>query len=588
MLICYDEVGFGTGYYRKAGGHVKNSGWEQSEITLPLRNQIDEYVKKIVHEDLPRIPFEGYLTFRDQGSRIESERYYFNVRKQLTALGVYLQWSTPTEKEKTYFNELLWSVANEFTWCLAAHLPYDKNIFTHDSAQIIDLFAAETAETLSELIILHKEIIDPYVSEYIHRQINIRIFQPFLNKSWNWETSSSNWCAVCSGCIGMAALLLTQDDIRNEILKRVDTALNYYINSFSEDGACEEGIGYWVYGFGYYIYYLAMRQDHDSDYKVPKDIKNKLIKIGEFPQYTQVSENQYLPFSDVASEVVIPTGLVSYLQQEFNITPPMCREISSFHFDHCYRYAHISRTLWWTNKTVLISESEDMTKYYSDKQWLLQRKGSYYFAIKGGSNAEEHNHNDVGNFLIGVGGELILTDIGAGQYTADYFSILRYEHTHTRSYWHNLPVIQGKEQIPTSYTSQIRQISIQDETASISMELKELYEIEKLNEYTRSVLLNLNEGYITITDEFSGTDEMVIEEGFISYIKPVLENGMIRWVGKTGHINLPYDSSRFCASVKEIEVINHVGEREKIYRVGLKTLLKDNSIRIALRFLITN
>lgn len=47
-------------------------------------------------------------------------------------------------------------------------------------------------------------------------------------------------------------------------------------------------------------------------------------------------------------------------------------------------------------------------------------------AAKGGNNGEPHNHNDVGSFFYLVGDEMLLTDLGAGEYTKEYFHEGRY------------------------------------------------------------------------------------------------------------------------------------------------------------------
>ncbi|MDY4307971.1 hypothetical protein SNF32_14980 [Enterococcus mundtii] len=43
------------------------------------------------------------------------------------------------------------------------------------------------------------------------------------------------------------------------------------------------------------------------------------------------------------------------------------------------------------------------------------------FAAKGGRNDESHNHIDIGHFVFGTREDLFLTDLGAGEYTKDYF-----------------------------------------------------------------------------------------------------------------------------------------------------------------------
>jgi hypothetical protein len=63
--------------------------------------------------------------------------------------------------------------------------------------------------------------------------------------------------------------------------------------------------------------------------------------------------------------------------------------------------------------------------------------------MKAGHNAEEHNHNDVGSFVLHIAGENLLTDPGRGLYTRDYFGPRRYENIFANSYGHSVPRIDG-------------------------------------------------------------------------------------------------------------------------------------------------
>jgi hypothetical protein len=69
-----------------------------------------------------------------------------------------------------------------------------------------------------------------------------------------------------------------------------------------------------------------------------------------------------------------------------------------------------------------------------------------YFAAKGGHNAESHNHNDVGNFIVYADGRPMLIDIGVETYTAKTFSSNRYDIWTMQSQYHNLPTINGVQQ----------------------------------------------------------------------------------------------------------------------------------------------
>jgi hypothetical protein len=565
---------------------VRELGWKNSLETKTLRDQISEYVKKFVTGEIPHIAFNGYRQFSKSGSRKESEQDYFEVRKQLTALGLYLQWNTPSEQEGVYFNELLWSVSNEFSWCLAAHLSYSEEGFADAPEKQIDLFAAETAATLGELLMLHPDKIDPLIGGHIRRRIEERVLTPFLERDWWWETSTSNWCSVCSGSIGMAALLLESGDRKKKILSKVEKALEYYIKGFGEDGATEEGIGYWVYGFGYYIYYTAMRLELDSIYQLSDEIINKIKVIAEFPQIMQMTQYSFLPFSDAATDTVLPTGLITYLNHQYGVKSSLCSEITPFDFDHCYRFAHISRNLWWTRKEIFHNVSTDNARYFADKQWLVQRNGACFFAVKGGNNQEEHNHNDVGSFILALKGELVLADIGAGAYTADYFSDKRYQDPHTRSYWHNLPLIQGMEQKPTENQCIVQEVFVSKDKVGITMELSMLYMLPELQSFQRKIESNMVENSITLIDSFRANEKITFEEGFVSAVQPKeLKAGTLQWKGKNGQVTLSYNASIMEYDMEEVTLINHQNHKDKVYRLALRLKQKEDNIILNFKFL---
>lgn len=562
---------------------MMSTEWQTSRESEKLRDEISEYVKDVIQGEIPRISFRGYKKFMSEGSRKESEEDYFQVRKQLAALGLYLCWDK-NQKAIEYFNELLWSVGNEFSWCLASHLSYGEAGFGEDSDKNIDLFAAETAESLSELLILHKDIIDPFIWSFLREQINKRVLQPFMEKTWGWETSINNWCAVCSGSIGIAAILLEEGKVRVKILDKVDKALEYYLRCFREDGATEEGIGYWVYGFGYYIYYTALRQERDADYRVSAERKNFIRKIAEYPYILQISEKVFLPFSDADAETGIPTGLLSYLQEVYDARRPVCFEITSFHFDHCYRFAHLGRNLWWTKKEIFHGKGSNITTYFKNLQWLIHRNDSVFFAVKGGHNKEEHNHNDVGNFILALEGELILTDLGAGPYTADYFGEKRYQYTHTRSHWHNVPLVDGREQAVTDTICQVTEVKLTDAIAGITLEYGGIYDMLDLYKLERKIEHNREEKKLTLWDSYEAGKKIEFEESFISTIKPAAGEGKILWKGSKGEAALWFDSEVMDYAMEEKDIKDHLGNALKAYRAGVKLKKPAQSFTVRIDF----
>jgi hypothetical protein len=93
------------------------------------------------------------------------------------------------------------------------------------------------------------------------------------------------------------------------------------------------------------------------------------------------------------------------------------------------------RDVWFPELQVAIARSQNASE-------------GLYVAVKGGHNAESHNHNDVGNFIVYADGKPALMDIGVETYTAKTFSSQRYEIWTMQSDFHNLPTVNGVQQSP--------------------------------------------------------------------------------------------------------------------------------------------
>ncbi|MDQ0723121.1 hypothetical protein QF049_004382 [Paenibacillus sp. W4I10] len=158
----------------------------------------------------------------------------------------------------------MWNVCGEYTWCLPAHLG------TGEVGQVngnIDLFAAETVHMLAEIVTIHAERLDRLVIERIRFEAERRIFIPLYReqRKFHWQTADHNWSAVCGGCCGMAALLLLEDESTlQESISHTVSCMNAFLSGYGEDGGCAEGIGYWVYGFGYFTYYAEMLRQYSE------------------------------------------------------------------------------------------------------------------------------------------------------------------------------------------------------------------------------------------------------------------------------------------------------------------------------------
>lgn len=544
---------------------------EKNKINEKLINEIESYIESILDGDVPQISYSSYLKFFESGIRKDFEEEYFKKRKQLTALALYLQWSN-SQKALDYFKELLWSISNEFSWCLGAHLHFDDRGFIGESNKIIDLFSAETAETLSEIIIIHKDKLDKMLIKHIKNQIKERVLNPFINEKWEWEEATHNWSAVCAGCIGITALILENGERQDEIIRRVEKSLEYYLSGFSNDGVSLEGIGYWTYGLGYYIYYKSLKNEDIEDNHI-----EKILAICNFPQAVQISEEVFVPFSDVPPNMALPSGLISYLYQKYKINLPIVSQITSFDFDHCYRWAHISRNLWWTSNEIFNNNLKDGINLFNESQWFTLRDKDVFFSIKGGSNNEPHNHNDLGSFVLAVNGNVILTDLGAGPYTAGYFGKERYTYDNTRSYYHSVPLINGFEQSKTNENCNFGLEDCDKDNINLIIDITNAYSKASIESYKRKVKYSYENRELIINDTVNSLYKLTVNEGLISYIKPsVIEEGLILWNIKDNEIRLKFDSNNLELKIEEKIVKNHYGNECIVYRIGLISKISDN------------
>jgi hypothetical protein len=69
-----------------------------------------------------------------------------------------------------------------------------------------------------------------------------------------------------------------------------------------------------------------------------------------------------------------------------------------------------------------------------------------FLAAKAGHNAESHNHNDVGSFVVALDGRPLIIDVGVGIYTRQTFGPDRYAIWTMQSSWHNVPEVDAVPQ----------------------------------------------------------------------------------------------------------------------------------------------
>lgn len=523
---------------------------ELEEFYEKYCESIREEADQLRTEEMPAISEELFAIYEHTGNRLTYENVYFMRRKFLAVFGLKaILDREPGDIRK--LEEILKDICREECWALPAHVnrKTDKNWRIY-----VDLFAAETAQALAEITFLLKGVLSSETTEIVRHEVRRRVLLPFSTSKApygvGWEYAVNNWCAVCGGSVGSAAIYMMQDreEELETLLERISYSLEtYYLKSFTEDGVCPEGLGYFTYGMTYFIGFA------DQLYTFTAGKRNlfrneKLAKIAAFQAKCYFQSGRTVSFSDGSTEETFRPGLTCYLAMKYpGAEIPAMERAAGLNNDGCYRWMGLYRNLTWTKdyieairqgkiadtdtaKKTFIETSAAQT-VFPQAQWsICQSAGGAGMAAKGGHNDEPHNHNDVGSFLYLIGKDFLLADLGSGEYTRDYFSEKRYENLCCRSLGHNVPVIDGGEQVAGEEYGCDRFEA--DGLGRTVISFAGAYANPELKALVRTLNWNAADGTLWVEDSFEITERLQsVRENLITQWKPEIEGNTIKIKG---------------------------------------------------------
>jgi len=128
-----------------------------------------------------------------------------------------------------------------------------------------------------------------------------------------------------------------------------------------------------------------------------------------------------------------------------------------------------------------------------------------FVASHGGHNAESHNHNDVGDFVLYAGGEPVVIDVGFGTYTAKTFSKERYALWYNSSAYHNLPVINGfAQEAGAQYEAREVAYRSPKQGSSLEMDIAAAYPAAAgVVSWKRHIMLDKLVNKLVVSDKYS-------------------------------------------------------------------------------------
>ena len=581
-------------------------------------NYLTEAVKEMLEQEIPILSEEKFALFETTGNRLIYEQDYFAKRRFLTVFGVAAWWMTQerldtlgdTTKQAVLMKleQILFSICEEECWALPAHVNRKEN---SDWRNTIDLFAAETAQTLADLA--DNINLSGQCRIVVLENVQRRVLIPFFTSeagAYGWEKSDNNWNAVCNGCIGSAYLhsLPKGNAFEPNMIRRITDNLLNYIAGFAADGTCMEGLGYYFYGMTYMVNFAKELYQYSEGTIDLLQGDWGSFQAGEQDKRTEIATwwrkcffvgGRTVSFSDASPIEKYRMGLACILAVDFQkmFFPEVSRALT-LEEDACYRYVPFKMDFYETKDCLkqlrerhqvdwsgcqFTNIQQSRCSILQDAQWCIGEAAlrKVGFACKGGHNDEPHNHNDVGSFIYVGNQEMFLADLGAGEYTKAYFGEGRYNILCNRSLGHNIPLIDGKEQLTGRVYKCNGFEAVEEETQiSISMELKDAYESHGLERFTRKLTFEKEDGGLIIEDFFEACEEIKVTENLVTKYPPRLQGNSILLAGKSGICQLQIvtagEQETERLRVVPMEHKNHEGKAETVYLIQWDIVIKDS------------
>ncbi|MBP0903857.1 hypothetical protein ACFSKN_05275 [Mariniflexile gromovii] len=429
----------------------------------------------------------------------------------------------------------------------------------------------------------------------IKKQLQWRITDSYLkscklnDKNNTWIKSTSNWNSVCTS--GSVLVTIINSKSAEERLAAVGSSINsmkYYISGFGDDGYCSEGLGYWGYGFNHYLYLAQMLSDY-TEGKINLfsfDNPEKLKRIGNFPEHFEIQNGTCAPFADG----------VSHTESSGSNFAEM---LSSKHYgaikpSEIRMEEAVEQIIAWNNPELFSVNNESETQkselnghtYFDDFGMVISRgkqKVPFSIAIKAGHNAENHNHSDVGTYILILDEDFMSGDIGAPSYTAGSFS----KDNKARSSWgHPVPRINNTLQSNgREFEGKITETIFENNSDKVVMDMKAAYELPMLKSLTRTMVNDKSgTGTISVQDYFAASEPVTFGTAIMTYTKyEIIDNHTVILTSKSQKVKAEVAGIGGQIKIKDEQVpVKSLREGGTAYRIGIdfEKPIKEGSIVI--------
>ena len=458
---------------------------DRTEVDLPKAG-------KLLKKPVPDVPDALYLEFTQNGNRTR----YQTARTRRFGNFIALVAAERQEGKGRFtakIAEYMDAIDAQRSWVLPAH---DRDLGNFYGTNLtIDLVSSATAKMLAETLVALKGRLPETSVRRTMDELDRRVFSLYRAdwaaskpKHW-WFFGSNNWNPVCHCGVVCAALLVLPDRLdRARFVEAAMRAQPAFLSGFTPDGYCSEGMGYWNYGFGNYLTLgEAIRKATGGKFDLFAEGGAIARAAAEYPFAYQLQDGISPHFADGGGNPA-----------EVNLAK--CRRI-------------------WPG--VGVAASLPVRSTFPVAQVFISRTGGerpFSVALKGGHNAEHHNHNDVGTWTLMLDGEELAGDPGGEVYTARTFSARRYESKVLNSFGHPVPRVGGTLQPKgRQYRAKVLKTSFADDRDEVVLDLSGAYPVPGIKRLERTVVFDRQARAFTVRDDAEFASPTEFDVPIITY-----------------------------------------------------------------------
>jgi hypothetical protein len=273
--------------------------------------------------------------------------------------------------------------------------------------------------------------------------------KPRDKRVW-FATAHHNWNQVCNAGLLAAALAIADEEpaTARRVIAGVRASLPLAMQAYLPDGAYPEGPGYWSYGTSFNVIAIALFEsalgtdfglaaqpgfDRTAQYRLhiqgPAGLAfnhaDGVAEIGLAPEYTWLATRYPLPDAIAHSRALLAAALDS----------SRTRGLGRLFALHAAWFPRgDSARTGEAPLDIRFRGPAELALFRSDRR----DANALFVGLKGGSNAVNHAHLDLGSFVLDADGLRWATDLGPDDYNLPgYFRVKRWSYYRLINHSHN-------------------------------------------------------------------------------------------------------------------------------------------------------